>query len=283
MRAGGPYDYVFVGSSRTQNHINTGLMAAAGIRAFNLGLAGRQLENYFDLVDKAAQYADKAVVVSIMPHALFRAVKCANTDLGFKQIIFYLFEQENRICVKELGMDLLKTALPINRFDAFIKMGQGLDIDQAKKAIASRYNYQLESDGRVVRTIRGNTERFVVLYKNGDGQVFSDALVEQKDLYKEVDWKKREINQQTVAYLRLLSNLVQRQGKTMIVVIEPSVAGRAFRIDAKRLQSLLPEGVEVFDHSAIYYPLDLWADKWHLNEAGSRRYSKWLVDQLAGR
>jgi hypothetical protein len=281
LRAGGPYDYVFVGSSRTQNHINTQLMAVAGIRAFNMGLAGRQLENYYGVVDRAAQYANKAVVVSIMPHALFRTVKCARTDLGFKQILFYLFEQDSRVCVKELGLDMIKIALPINRFDAFVDMGTGLDIDQAKKTIASRYNYQLERDGRVVRTIRGNSERFVVLYKNGDGQVFSDSLAGQDEQQKEINWNKRQLHQEALAYLRLLGNRVQEQGKTMIVVIEPSVAGRVFRIDAKRLESLLPEGVELIDHSAIYYPLDLWADKWHLNEAGSRRYSRWLVDQLA--
>ncbi len=275
-------DYIFIGSSRTQNHIDSQLLGRMGISALNLGMAGREWEYYAYVVRRTATVPGGTLVISIPADVLFGPVSCPET--------YYYQWQLDRIGGNDIGCffignvkwDSLLNELPMNRFRvALEQVPTAGELDKTLHMLATDYGYRAESDGRRVNYVRGDRDRSVLLFANGDGQVFSYRV---KNSYgtdrKTVDRSRSDFDPEAAAYLGKLARLAQQSGKHVIYIIEPTKVGVTERVDLAALRAVLPANARVISNADRDYARDLWADKNHFNLKGSARYTTLVYAEL---
>ncbi len=282
LSAAGDPDYIFIGSSRTQNHINSLLLRRMGVEALNLGMAGREWEYYAYVIRQTGSVRAGSLVVSIPADVLYGPVSCPDT--------YYYQWQLDRIggsdvgCffIGDLNWDSLLDELPMNRFRVALEEAPSAsELNDELKMLETTYGYRVEADGRRVNYARGNRDRSVLLFANGDGQVFSDRV---RNSYgtdrKTVDRTRTAFDPEALAYLGKLAHLAQQSGKNVIYVIEPAKVGVTERIDLDALQAALPPNARVINNADRDYARDLWADKNHFNLKGSARYTTLVYAEL---
>lgn len=280
-------DYVFLGSSRTQNHINTMTFDQQGISAVNLGMAGRHLNYYPFLVKRAIASNAKNIVISIPVGALFKDIKCP--DGYFYQLQIDTLHATEKRCFSfgNMEWDTFLNELPMNRFRrALERVTSSQGTQKQLRVLEEKYSYRKEQEDRTVIYVRWSsppTNRYVVAFSNGDGQVFSDRVRNTADIEKVIkDRSARSFNANSIDFLRKMARLAQQGDARMIYIIEPSRVGITYIIDTNKLKSLLPGNVEIINnaHPDRYYAQELWADKSHFNLEGTELYTQQLLTQL---
>ena len=164
-------DYIFIGSSRTQNHIDTHLLSNSGINSYNLGLPGMAWRDHDILIQKATQYANKAIVISVPAKALFMNIGCP---------LFPLIERVFMDTYKECNVFSAVTPNIRNLFESTNKVNSE-SLDAQKKTILEHYDVELDYLGNKINYIRGSKDRYVVFYHNGDSVVFSNRALNDPD------------------------------------------------------------------------------------------------------
>ena len=86
-------DIVFVGSSRTFNHISTNIFKENNIGIYNFGVSGNSIGDYPFIVNAIKKVGTKEIVISIRVSDLFkdyieRDVKIYTTDELFSRLAF---------------------------------------------------------------------------------------------------------------------------------------------------------------------------------------------------
>jgi len=276
-------DYVFIGSSRTQNHIDSLILKRMGVNAVNLGVPGRQWSYYPYMVKRAKNINAQTIVISIPARVLYEPINCPDEyfyqlqldELGTKGLDCFL--------IKSMTWDALLNELPMNRFRSTLKKIPSNTIVQERLQILNDvFDYRVNEDGRAINYIRGERERLVATYQNGDGQVFSNRAGNNRyrTVKRTIDWSHRPFNVDAVSYITALANLVLKSHTRLIYIIEPSDIGVTFIVDMERLNSLLPDNVRVINNADHNYPLDLWSDSGHFNLKGTKLYTQKLYIQL---
>ncbi|MCB2226161.1 MAG: hypothetical protein KQH53_05735 [Desulfarculaceae bacterium] len=271
------YPVIFVGSSQTQNHVDTALLARCGIDAFNLGLPGNLINEQVFSLNQAACRTGGVVVLSLDPMRLFEPMQKPRW-LTMGEIIFFL--RHDPKLLGDLGLPLFLRSLAMNRLDRYLERRERSLPNQARwrTLLKQKYGYDPGDDSREVNYIRGDQDRLVVLFNNGDGQVFAD----QKGFdppEKILDYRNKPMDPGVLRYLAALAALAKDQGKRLVLNLAPSRANRYIELDPAPLERALP-GVVVIDTRAELWPRPFWADIMHLNWQGTRLYGKILCREL---
>lgn len=268
------YDVIFVGSSQTQNHIDCTLLESYGLHSFNLGLAGRFFNESLYPTEQAAIATNKLVVLSIPLGALFNHLKLPKFPVITELKYFWTNYPEMR---KEATMTAVLGALPINRFEAFWNyFNANRDGTKATyKKLKNIYHDDKIRNFDDILYIRGNPKnRSVVVYKNGDGQVFAN-LIKQNVPIKKLVKINQEFNPTAIKFLRDLSKMVRSYSARLVINIAPSIYSLEIAIDKEKLQRLLPDAF-IIDSQCVSES-KYWADRGHLNTKGNVRYTTFYV------
>lgn len=277
-----PFDYVFIGTSRTQNHINTQLLGTLGMKALNLGMAGRTWEYYPDIISRVADSQAQTIVISIAVELLYQPVSCPESY--FYQINLDLLGPGDLRCfyIDNLKWNTLLQELPMNRFLTALEQVPSESENTAFIAsLDTEYGYDRQADTRVINYVRGDTDRFVVTFTNGDGQVFSRRAARRHDIGKRTDDRTRKpFNPEAIRYINQLATLALSHGLAVVYILEPAHAGTIQKIDDATLRDRLPHSVAIINNASRYYERTLWADAAHFNLQGSNLYTRQVFSAL---
>ncbi len=280
VRRGERVDVVFVGSSRTQNQIDSTLVAEAlGTGVFNYGLPGREWEDYPYMVARALVLRPRLVTIAIPYQSLFEEVACSGLPNSVAEARFYVVNGRYR-CVLSGGLRRIVQALPMNRFRPFTAQRQLRDEVRERAWLKEIYGYDLAQEPRAVNYVRGSREHLVVTYRNGDGQAF-DLIGRGPARAREIAAvPARDPHPQALAHLRQLATMATARGSGVLFVIEPSSNTRRAVLPPDLLATLnaaLPPGARLVNLDSPRVLASMWADTVHLDQQGTRVYSQVLA------
>mgnify|MGYP006418344331 FL=1 len=262
-------DYIFIGSSRTQNHIDTHLLSNSGINSYNLGLPGMAWRDHDILIQKATQYANKAIVISVPAKALFMNIGCP---------LFPLIERVFMDTYKECNVFSAVTPNIRNLFESTNKVNSE-SLDAQKKTILEHYDVELDYLGNKINYIRGSKDRYVVFYHNGDSVVFSNRALNDPDKKAHVyNYLGKKFNNNAIKYMQYIEDKIIKSGKKVIFVIEPSSYKYTYLVDVSLLNKYIKS--YTIDNTGILQDYRYWSDRGHLNYLGRREYTLLIRDQL---
>ena len=286
VREGERLDVVFVGSSRTQYHIDSEIIEKTlGIRVFNYGLPGRELDDYPYVVARAAAMRPATIVIAFPYEALVRDTTCSRLPNTLAEIRFYL-RNGRYDCIVSGGLARIVQTLPMNRFRAFTAERQLRDEDLEKTWLEQVHGYDVTGDPRRVNYIRGIRDHLVVTYANGDAQAFDADHTRQARPRRPHELQAARLNPGVLEYLRQLAGIATDQGIDVLYVIEPGHSDRRAVMPSPviaRINDTLPDGVSLVNLDAPEILTSMWADSNHLDLRGTRIYSRLLADTLGSR
>jgi len=177
--------------------------------------------------------------------------------------------------------DAIVDNLPMNRFRTFEEQRDVAlpRTDARADYIRSQYGVDVREDPRGLNYIRGRKDRYIVLFRNGDGLVFSSRLKGAMFRRKFAYVKGKPFNQQALAYIKLLAGIAGSYHRQAVFVIEPSVWDRRYRIN-DRLLSEQVKPVPVLFNAGMEIDAGNWTDPGHLNRKGVKLYTRRLYRQL---
>ena len=271
------FKYVFVGSSRTQNNVNTWLFGQKGYQCFNLGLVGRPLADQVHSVLSACDTDASYIVLGISPLQLILPLEAPKKPTH-REFLFFL-KYFPRFFWDALSEQNIINLFPTYRLKAFVKHISPIAKRKSKrllKHLKEKYNYEIPA-GRIPHYCRGDKNRTVLVFKNGDGLVFSDRLKKSGTL--QVILITKDFDPEKIALLRKLAKYVSSRGKKLIINIDPISAHKKYILDINKLRKMVPEA-KIIDTQSKIDQQSLFADSGHLNLEGNKIYSEYLIKEL---
>lgn len=272
-------DVVLVGSSRVQNHFDTRLMSQGGRSYFNYGIPGLLPDEMRPLVERAAERARSTVVISLPVQSLFWQTHCPRTwswaDVRFSA-------SQSPQCLQALSASEWFTLLPINALlvaatpEIKLLPCWGERLGAELRRIGDMVGGVPCDDPRGPILLRGNLQRSVLVYANGDGVIVPDRLEAWQSRVTWEDYRQQAYDAGRLEQLHSLLEIVRKHGKQPILLIEPSPLQR-FRIRQDLAQVL---GTRTLYLNEWTFADDEIADADHLNRKGGLRVSAYLAEQL---
>jgi hypothetical protein len=266
-------EIVFVGSSRTLNHINSVEFESNGIKAYNFGVAGSRLGDFGYPLKLAQKQATKLTVLSIAVEDLFEQPPCAK----FQSLIAVIFNaMSNDVCLtKEIFGNLSREFY----FGAIVQLRSGiysigdahfLD-DNLRKKMETDFNLDAAHFPRKIANTRGTEDRLVTIFDNGDGAIFQHHA--HPPSYTVLDRSGETFNASAIELLREFCT-----GPRTVLVIEPSIGKRV--AISKNLAAA--SGCKVIFNNQLMFFEDEIADDFHLNINGNTKYTAILRSEISG-
>ena len=288
-------DIVFVGSSRTFNHVSTNIFKENNISIYNFGVSGNFIGDYPFIVNAIKKVGAKDVVVSIRVSDLFedyveRGIKIYTNDefianFGTSKLMlfrtlpeyfasFHLFLRYseaiyNRV-VAAYNKFTPKTATNVNDF-----------------SVENFSNIEANSDCELISTSEVNSNftksKKIIVAKcsNGDNMLFANALP-RENYGKVLDLNGLNLN--TLKYMQnyIIDPLV-KDGIKVIILLEPIFDGTKLQYDINKIASAI-KNAKVIDLTNMKFDDAELSDWDHINYLGRKRYSEFLVKlYLAGK
>ena len=281
-------DIVFVGSSRTFNHISTNIFKENNISVYNFGVSGNFIGDYPFIVNAIKKVGAKEVVVSLRVSDLFedfieRGIKIYTTDelmanFGTNKMVFlktlpdylaslHLFLRYseaiyNRV-VAAYDKFIPKTATNVNDFSVenFFNIEANSDCELINK---SEVNSNFTKSKKII----------VVKCSNGDNILFAHTIPRVN--YGKVLYLK-ELNLNTLKYMQNYTiDPLAKNGVKVVVLFEPIFDGTRLQYNINEITSAI-KNAKVIDLTNMKFDDAEVSDWEHLNYLGRKRYSEFLV------
>ena len=282
-------DIVFVGSSRTFNHISTNIFKENNIGIYNFGVSGNFIGDYPFIVNAIKKVGAKEVVVNIRVSDLFkdyieRDVKIYTTDevmanFGTNKIMFlktlpdylaslHLFLRDseaiyNRV-VMAYGKFTPQTTTNVNNFSVenFFNIEANSDCELINK---SEVNSNFTKNKKII----------VAKCSNGDNILFANAL--PRENYGKV-LELKELNLNTLKYMQnYIIDPLAKNGVKVVIIFEPIFDGARLQYDINEITSAI-KNAKIVDLTNLKFGDEELSDWEHLNYLGRKRYSEFLVE-----
>ncbi len=259
-------ELVILGTSTTQNNINTSVLNELGIRAFNFGLPGIYWQDYPFVLEDLLKFKGKAVALSISLKTLHVDQQC---PLRHWESFFHLLSEKRWDCLSEFrAVDFLPLSVEL----PFLGEGKVYSREELRGIFPS--------DTRIINYARGNNDRKVVTFTNGDGLVLTRGVTETL-VPTEVFGKIPERNLQ---HLVNLLEQISSADKDVILILEARSLIEFPDFDhvtfAEGLQKRLKRPVRIIFNHDLRIPPPYWADFSHMNYQGTLLYGQLLACQL---
>ena len=282
-------DIVFVGSSRTFNHISTNIFKENNIGIYNFGVSGNFIGDYPFIVNAIKKVGAKEVVISIRVSDLFK-------DYIERDIKIYTTDE----LVANFGTDKMTFLKTLPDFFArphlFLRYSEGIynrivgfygKFTPDNKTKASSFEAKNTFDVKAysdcdlinINEINSNATKnkkiIVAKCSNGDIILFSDALP-RENYGKTIELK--GLNQNTIKYFQnyVIDPLV-KSGIKVVIILEPMFDGATIKYDISEIMPAI-KNAKVIDLTNFKFNDDELSDMGHhLNYLGRKRYSEFLV------
>ena len=282
-------DIVFVGSSRTLNHVSTNIFKENNISIYNFGVSGNFIGDYPFIVNAIKKVGAKEVVVNIRVNDLFkdyieRDVKIYTTDevmanFGTNKIMFlktlpdylaslHLFLRYseaiyNRV-VMAYGKFTPKTTTNVNNFSVenFFNIEANSDCELINK---SEVNSNFTKNKKII----------VTKCSNGDNILFANTI--PRENYGKV-LELKELNLNTLKYMQnYIIDPLTKNGVKVVIIFEPIFDGTRPQYDINEITSAI-KNTKIVDLTNLKFGDEELSDWEHLNYLGRKRYSEFLVE-----
>lgn len=262
---------VFIGSSRTQNHIMTNIFEESGIDIFNYGIPSRLWEDYSYMVDLAIESGPESIVFMLPPDVLTKDPPCPREPAVSDMVANLVINGPLAKCIISTGP--LASMLPINHYPKYLDLVSPEKYKRNRLYLSKYYGVKYEENK--INSIRGGQNRLVVTFKSGDGIVYCRVKLDDK-IKNEIMIGNARVK--ALNYLEYLTRKVKRAGIKPIVILEPM----SYYVHYTFAKHALPvnPGYPIIDATNQIYGIEYWADIGHFNILGRERFSRWLVTEI---
>lgn len=281
-------DIVFVGSSRTFNHISTNIFKENNISVYNFGVSGNFIGDYPFIINAIKKVGAKYVVVSIRVSDLFvdfieRGIKIYTTDelmanFGTNKIIFLKTLPDY---LASLHLFLRYSEAVYNRVVAvYDKFTPKTATNVNNFSVENLFNIEANSDCELINksevhsNFTKNKKIIVAKCSNGDNILFANALP-RENYGKVLDLK--ELNLNTLKYMQnYIIDPLAKNGVKVVVLFEPIFDGTRLQYNINEITSAI-KNAKIVDLTNLKFSDEELSDWEHLNYLGRKRYSEFLV------
>ncbi len=265
-------DYIFIGSSRTQNHISTNILYDNNIVGYNYGRPQVYLKDIPYLVHKSIVKKPKYIVLNIFIDDLYLDIKQPTfpTLIDYDFINHYIgtsfsFNSINDIISNEFNLKDICSQVANRKTTSLI--------DQRYELLRIK-EYEISCD---ITNFRGPKERTIFLCSNGDGIVVANLATQKR--FKKV-FMNNNISSDKITILNKLLQVIKKNNIIPIVVLEPSDYNIYKKYDINYLSHHILDTNIIDNTNFNIYNKDLWSDDHHLNHLGRKEYTQLLAKQL---
>lgn len=281
-------DIVFVGSSRTLNHISTNIFKENNISVYNFGVSGNFIGDYPFIVNAIKKVGVKDVVVSIRVSNLFedfieRGIKIYTTDelmanFGTNKMVFLKTLPDY---LASLHLFLRYSEAIYNRVvAAYDKFTPKTATNANDFSAENSFNVEANSDCELINTSEANSNftksKKIIVAKcsNGDNILFANTIP-RENYGKVLDLK--ELNLNTLKYMQnYIVDPLAKNGVKVIILLEPIFDGTRFQYNINEITSTI-KNAKIVDLTNSNFSDEELSDWEHLNYLGRKRYSEFLV------
>lgn len=270
-------DFIFIGSSKTQNHIDTQHLRKKGIPSFNYGLPGITWESQAYSIYKSINKAKTAIVLSIDQNDLTTPPKWPNS--GTILADFRLREETGiATSIEAFSLKNLSQSLPTNYFPKYLKVASRTKTKSAVELINQRQGNDFILQPEKINYIRGHKNRYVVTLANGDSFICSQFHLPETP--PSPNTSSPRLSDEAVELVLAYNSIITEAGLKLILIIEPTRWNTPSEIQISQLKDLLPNTIQIFDNTKFKPSIEGWADVDHFNRKGRQEYTRLIETQL---
>ena len=281
-------DIVFVGSSRTFNHISTNIFKENNISVYNFGVSGNFIGDYPFIVNAIKKVGAKEVVVSLRVSDLFedyieRGIKIYTTDelmanFGTNKMAFLKTLPDY---LASFHLFLRYSEAVYNRVvAAYDKFTPKTATNANDFSVENSFNVEVNSDCELINTSEVNSNftksKKIIVAKcsNGDNILFANTI--PRENYGKVLYLK-ELNLNTLKYMQnYIINPLAKNGLKVVVLFEPIFDGTRLQYNINEITSAI-KNAKIVDLTNLKFSDEELSDWEHLNYLGRKKYSEFLV------
>ena len=281
-------DIVFVGSSRTFNHISTNIFKENNISVYNFGVSGNFIGDYPFIVNAIKKVGAKEVVVSLRVSDLFedyieRGIKIYTTDelmanFGTNKMAFLKTLPDY---LASFHLFLRYSEAVYNRVvAAYDKFTPKTATNANDFSVENSFNVEVNSDCELINTSEVNSNftksKKIIVAKcsNGDNILFANTI--PRENYGKVLYLK-ELNLNTLKYMQnYIIDPLAKNGVKVIILLEPIFDGTRLQYDINEITSTI-KNAKIIDLTNLNFSDEELSDWEHLNYLGRKKYSEFLV------
>ena len=272
-------DYIFIGSSSTQNMVSTYIMNEHNLTTYNYSRPSVFLLDMPYMVEKAIAEGPKHIVLGLSLAELYKIDPFYKTEPMFPSQFDYDFINQ-AIGTHYQFNSLSERVFNEYRLKDIVFRINGLYTEQQIKQRLDRLRVKEEDLDCEVTNYRGGKNRTVFLCQNGDGAI----VTRDKPSYKQTR-QRLQINDLSHSRITLLNALIgycRQHDIVPVVLFLPIMYDKRLTYDKEYLYSLI-ETDNIIDTTNRYKDnYSLWSDRNHLNYMGRKIYTHYLMDQFEG-
>jgi len=280
-------DIVFVGSSRTFNHISTNIFKENNIGVYNFGVSGNFIGDYPFIINAIKKVGAKEVVVSLRVSDLFedyieRGIKIYTTDelmanFGTNKMAFLKTLPDY---LASLHLFLRYSEAVYNRVvAAYDKFTPKTATNANDFSVENSFNVEANSDCELINTSEVNSNftksKKIIVAKcsNGDNILFANTIPRENSGTTNL----KGINLNTLKYMQnyIIDPLI-KDGIKVIILLEPIFDRIKLQYDINEITSAI-KNAKIVDLTNLNFDDSELSDWDHLNYLGRKRYSEFLV------
>ncbi len=270
-------DYIFIGSSKTQNHISTNKFKQNGIEIYNYGRPGMFLKDFSFAVNEAVKYYPKYIVLSLDISEIIgeqNIIKKLKFPTQFDYNFINSIEKENTlkfISIQDRISNEIRLKHLLFQFNQFIK-----NRFLVKKRLLY-YDLEINNIDCNISYFRGTMKRTVFLCSNGDGFIVTNKFNGIKNSI--IKWDTYKIDNINFKLLNKLIDFIKSHNIRPIIIFQPRGYGIDYQYNNQIFQKINTKNI--IDLTNKYNKdIELWADKYHFNYLGREKYSIMLLKLL---
>jgi len=266
-------EYIFIGTSKTQNHISSSLLKQKGLNTYTYGVPGVLLSDYSYMVYKTIQLHPKGIILNInlldlyvgniLPHIVqptfidfFMQFKSLNT-IARPDNLFDIFPLKNYV----EGYQLLFNKTPEN-------------IKEKVTTLSKIYHYSPDCD---IFTYRGK-KRILTLCTNGNGTIWynNPITITQQPFHF------LKPNPKLLSFINHLIAIIKQNNIEVYLLLDDIRYNSTVSYDNSTLYNDLKiDKNHILDLTDIIFKEDEWADSIHINGHGKRKFTLEIIKKLS--
>jgi len=266
-------EYIFIGTSKTQNHISSSLLKQKGLNTYTYGVPGVLLSDYSYMVYKTIQLHPKGIILNInlldlyvgntLPHII------QPTFIDF----FMQFKFLNTIAKPNNLFDIFPLKNYVEGYQLLFNKTQE-DTEKKVTILTKIYHYTPECS---IFTYTGK-KRILTLCTNGNGTIWYNTpeIITQKTFHFS------KPNSKILSFINHLIEIIQKNNIEVYLLLDDIRYNSTISYDNNTLyNNLRIDKNHILDLTDITFKEDEWADSIHINGHGKRKFTLEIIKKIS--
>lgn len=282
-------DIVFIGSSRSYFHIDTGYLTAQGLPSYNLSMLACFPLSFPSMIEHAKTVSPQAIGLGVDVDFFYNDFEDRVPTPGIADIKAQIAAGLDTAIISRTILDYVEKLPPLSRFattiatkgqSVFDRLANGYFEQKKSDTVHSAKTQsapEFDTDSKIFQVQKLKDDYYSVKCENGDGILFGAPLMNNATAFSKRN-PPQNLRLKNIDFMNYLISIARKGGTDVFIYLCARVDSPD-NYDLKKLRSLLNAPVIDTVRSVPGNPL-YWGDLGHLNSKGREIYTKNLMSEI---